>query len=207
MNFFRWVLFACFSLSTSIAFALFEVRVHYGLATPKQSISELCGSCANPTASPDIPVNYGIGADALIKVPLFTHGFGLGIRYENLGFTANTDTISSKASMTRTAVLINYRLIDTLVFLGPIASFGLSHSGNFSITESGTKIADFTGGSISSYSVGIEAGVKLIAFNIGAEVGYIDEKWKGATSQLGSGSTNDINLSGNYGKIHLGFSF
>lgn len=203
----RLILFVMISFSATAALALFEVRVHYGFSTPKQNISDLCSGCANSNASPEIPANYGIGADALIKVPVFTLGFGFGIRYENLGFSANTDTITAKASTTRTAFLMNYRFIDTLIFLGPIASYGLSHSGNFSITETGTKIAEYSGGSISSYSVGVEAGVKLIAFNIGAEIGYMDEKWKGATSQQGSGATRDINFSGNYGKIHLGFSF
>lgn len=207
MNLSRWALFACPFLFASSAFALFEVRVHYGLSNPKQSISDLCSGCSNASLSPDIVPNYGIGADAIVKVPLFTFGFGLGIRYENLGFTADANGISAKASTTRTAALLNYRLIDTLVFFGPILSYGLSHSGSFAITENGTKVADYSAGSVSTYSVGVEAGVKLIAFNIGAEVGYMDEKWKGAASTLGAGSVKDVNFSGNYAKVHLGFGF
>jgi hypothetical protein len=139
----------------------------------------------------------------IISPPFFPIGFGL--RYENMGLDASSSGQQIKANYTRTAFLVNYRLIDTLLFLGPIFSYGLSHSGEIKIIQSGNEISNFSSDKITSYTLGLEAGAKLIGFHLGAELGYEDFHWKDARDSHGAIANQDINLSGTYAKVLLGF--
>lgn len=188
------------SLFSAPAHAIFEARLTYGLLASKPDLSPLfTGSPSLPTVAP----TYGLGADAIVSPPLFPIGFG--IRYENMGVEASASGIEFKANYTRTALLLNYRLIDTLLFLGPILSYGMSHSGEVKAIQNGTETGVFSSNKISSYSIGLEAGVKLIGFHLGAELGYQDFRWKDATDSTGNVSAQDINMSGSYAKVLLGF--
>lgn len=191
---------------SSAAHALIDIRLHYGLLASKQNLEEICTGCLTPANAPDIAPSYGLGVDAIVSPPLLNWGFGL--RYENLGFSTSSNNIEAKLSNVRTALIVNYRFIDTLMFLGPIATYGLSHSGQLEITDNGAKILDYNSGSASSWSIGLEGGLKLIAFLVGAEVGYQDLRWNNAKSTANNTTIEkDINLSGSYAKIHLGFGF
>lgn len=190
---------------SSTSMALIEARLTYGMLASKQKIADLCVGCAVPANAPDIVPTYGLGADLIVSPPLIDWGFG--IRYENLGLSASSNGIDAKVTNTRTAILVNYRILNTLAYVGPIFTYGVSHSGNFEIKENGILRADYNAGSASSYSLGFEAGAKLIGFLVGGELGYQDLRWKDAKSTVGTGSTQDINLSGTYAKIHLGFGF
>lgn len=182
------------------AHALFEARLTYGLLASKPDLTPLFpGQSSTPAIAP----TYGLGADVLISPPLFPLGFGM--RYENMGVNASSGALDFKANYTRTAVLVNYRLIDTLVFLGPIFSYGISHSGEIKALTNSTETANFSSTKISSYSVGLEAGVKLIGFHLGAEAGMQDFRWKEAHDKTGNLADQDINLSGSYVKVLLGF--
>ncbi|MGZ3744252.1 MAG: hypothetical protein ACXVB1_12505 [Pseudobdellovibrionaceae bacterium] len=200
----KLLLICAFTLvTTSIislpAHALFDARLTYGLLASKPDMASLFpGQSSLPTVAP----TYGLGADVIVSPPLFPIGFGL--RYENMGVSASSGSLEFKANYTRTAILLNYRLIDTLVFLGPIFSYGLSHSGSVKALNGGTEIANFGSSKISSYSVGLEAGVKLIGINVGAEAGYQDFRWKDAQDSTNTLATQDINMSGSYVKVLLG---
>lgn len=192
-------------ISASVSHALIDVRLNYGLLTSKQNLEDICTGCSTPSNTPDIVPSYGLGVDVIVSPPLLNMGFGL--RYENLGFTTSSSGIEAKFSNVRTALIVNYRLIDTLIFLGPIVTYGLSHSGKLEIEENGAKVLEYNNGSASSWSIGLEGGVKLIAFLVGAELGYQDLRWNNAKSSLTTEVEKDINLSGSYAKIHLGFGF
>ncbi|WP_413290304.1 hypothetical protein [Bdellovibrio sp. HCB337] len=193
-------IFATGSLLSAPAHAIFEVRATYGLLASKPDLAPLfTGSPSLPTIAP----TYGLGADAIISPPLFSMGFG--VRYENMGVEASSSGIEFKANYSRTALLLNYRLIDTLLFLGPIVTYGISHSGEVKAIQNGTETGVFSSDKITSYSVGLEAGVKLIGFHLGAELGYQDFRWKNATDSTGNVATQDINMSGSYAKVLLGF--
>lgn len=189
------------SLISAPAHALFEARLTYGLLASSPDLSPIFpGQSSTPAVAP----TYGLGADVLISPPLFPIGFG--VRYENMGVDATSNGLEFKANYTRTALLVNYRLIDTLLFLGPIFSYGLSHSGEIKALVNSTETANFSSTKISSYSAGIEAGVKLIGFHVGAEAGYEDFRWKESHDKTGNITTDqDINLSGTYFKVLLGF--
>ncbi|WP_347357754.1 hypothetical protein [Bdellovibrio sp.] len=182
---------------------LFEARVSYGMLNANPNLDSLCSGCA--TSAPSVTPAYGLGADAILTLPLpFIPGIGL--RYENMELTTSKSGQEYKGNFSRTALLLNWRPIDNLIFVGPILTYGLSHSTDFNVTEFGVKKASFSADSVKSYSVGIEAGVKLIGFSVGAEVGYQDFRWNDATDSTGNAPKQDINMSGTYGKLVLGFS-
>jgi hypothetical protein len=186
---------------TQPAHALFEARLTYGLLGSKPDLQPIFGASA--TGLPSYAPTYGLGADAIITPPFFPIGFG--VRYENMGVSASNSGMEFKANYTRTALLLNYRIIDTLMFLGPIASYGLSHSGEIKTIQNGTETTNLSSSKISSYSIGLEAGVKLIGFHLGAELGYEDFRWKEAKDSHNNVADQDINMSGTYAKILLGF--
>jgi hypothetical protein len=188
------------SVASVQAHALVDVRLTYGLLGSKPDLASMFPG--TPGTLPDVTPTYGLGADIIVSPPFVP--LGVGLRYENMGVTASTSGNEFKADYKRTSLLVNYRIIDTLLYLGPIFSYGLSHSGEIKATQpSGTST--WGSSSISSYSVGLEAGAKLIGFRVGAEAGYQDFRWKDATDSTGSGTKQDINMSGTYAKITVGF--
>ncbi len=188
------------------SWALFEARATYGFLASKQDITDLCqGNCTAPANAPGIVPTYGAGFDAIVNLPLMPLGFGL--RYEKMALSTSSSSIEASANYSRSAILVNYRLIDTIVHFGPIASYGISHTGGFTIKENGVTKFDVTPGSMSSYSVGLELEVKpliVVPIIVGAEVGIMGFNWKNCTNSVNS-TTKDINMSGNYAKVFIGF--
>lgn len=188
-------------LGLSSAQALVEARLTYGALSSKPDLATIYnGSTSLPAVSP----NAGIGFDALFIAPVL--GIGAGLRYENLGFNASSGGLEFKTQATRTSVLINWRLINTVMYLGPIATIGMSHANNIKWTE-GSNATDFSPDTTSSYSVGLEAGVGLLGFLVGAEAGYQNMKWNKVKDSTGTfTNTPDLDMSGSYAKVILGFS-
>lgn len=188
------------------SFALFEGRLTYGpYLTSGDPVSDICGGNAlcTGTLPGKLPLPF-MGADVLIKLPLIPIGFGM--RYEKLTASGSSSNMDASASFNRTALLLNYRLIDTILHVGPIFSYGLSHSGSISMSQNGTQILDYSSSSGESYSIGLEVGIKpliIIPLKIGAEAGISQFKFKNAQDSLGS-TPKDIDLSGNYFKVFLG---
>jgi hypothetical protein len=188
------------SMFATPAQALIEARVTYGLLASKPDLAPLyTGAPTLPAVAP----TYGLGADVIVSPPLFS--LGAGLRYESMGLNVTSGAVEFKANYSRSAILINYRLIDTLLFVGPIFTYGISHSGEIKAIQNGTETANMTSDKITSYTIGIEAGVKLIGFHLGAEAGMEDFRWKGAHDKTGNIADQDINMSGSYAKILLGF--
>lgn len=187
------------------SWALFEARLTYGSLTSQQDLAGVCqGSCASPSSAPAIVPTFGMGADVLVKLPVIPFGFGL--RTEDMKLSTSASSIDAEIKYQRTALLINYRWIDTIVHFGPIASVGLTHTGSMNIKESGTAKVDLAPSSLSSYSLGLELSVKpliVIPISVGAETGYMSFKW-GQTVNSVDASTKDIDLSGMYIKFFLG---
>ena len=184
------------------AHALVEARLSYGLLGSKPDLASVY---KGTTAVPAIVPNLGLGVDAIFVVPII--GLGGGLRYENLGFTASSNGLEYKSQITRTSLIVNFRLINTIMYLGPIATLGLSHSNNIKWTDSNTGLsADLSPDSAGSYSVGLEAGIGLLGFIIGAEAGYQNLKWNSLKDSKGViTSTPDLDMSGTYAKIMFGF--
>lgn len=195
-----------FVVSTPLSsWALFEARVTAGVTQAKPDIQSICGtSCTTPSNAPDSTYVPGAGFDAIVKLPLIP--FGFGVRYEGIKLTGENSSMTTEVKYSRTAVLVNYRLIDTIVHFGPIASYGISHTGSMAIKEGGVTRVDISATSISSYSVGLELEVKpliVIPIIVGAEAGYMGHKWNGVTNSIDNSKT-DVDLSGTYIKVFIG---
>lgn len=198
----KFLVFLIALLTINSANALVEARLSYGLLGSKPDLAAIYNGT---TEVPAIVPNMGVGFDALFIIPIV--GLGGGIRYENLGFTASSNGLEYKSQITRTSLVVNYRIINTLMYLGPIATLGMSHSNNIKWSDSNTGIsADLTPDSASSYTVGLEAGVSLLGFIIGAEAGYQNLKWNSLKdSKNVITTTPNLDMSGTYAKIMFGF--
>ena len=202
------ILFVLLLSAPLSSWALFEARLSYGSLASKQSLETICqGSCSTPSNAPAIVPTFGLGVDLIAKLPVIP--FGFGIRTEDMKLSASASGVDADLKYNRTALLINYRLIDTIVHFGPIASIGLSHSGSMNIKEGGTTKVSLTPGNLSSYSLGLELTVKpliVIPISVGAEAGYMSFKWGDVTNSVDN-SVKNIDLSGSYLKVFLGLDF
>lgn len=186
------------------SWALFTARATYTGVVTKDALKDVCAGTSCEGITPDMVPLYGLGADVIVKLPLVPIGFG--IRTEKLGLDVNKNGVEGEASLNRTAALINYRFIDTIIHFGLIGSYGIDHSANIRVAQLGSNVVDYSGGSLKSYSLGLELEVKpliIIPLIVGAETGIMNTKWSGATNSVNS-TTKDIDLSGTYIKFFLG---
>lgn len=185
------------------SWALFEARLSYTGLVSKDAVADVCTGVCTGTIPGMVPL-YGLGADAIISLPLVPFGFGL--RHEKLALSGSTSNMSAEANLTRTAVLMNYRLIDTIIHFGPIASYGLSHTGGMKISQNNSTLLDYSATSATTYSLGLELTVKpliVIPIIVGAEAGYMGAKMNNVRDSV-SGNSKDIDMSGTYMKVFLG---
>ncbi len=202
MNKLKWAILMSALMFSAKTFAFFEARFTYGQLSAAPDFKDLYNGTS--TSLPSASSTRSWGGDAIISLPFLP---GIGIRYEKFNMKTTQNSIDAASDFTRTAVLMNLRLIDTILFLGPIASYGTSHSGNVKITE-GTKDWEWSSDTVTSYQIGLEAGIKLLGLMIGVEGGHQGYKWKDAQEKNGLITTRkDIDMSGTYVKGLVGFSF
>lgn len=186
--------------------AFVEIRGTLGAAKPGDIVKDACDTYCSSSAPEFVPF-IGGGADVIISPPLTDWGFGL--RYEKIGINASTSTIKADAYIERTSILVNYRLVNTLVHMGPLFTYGIGHSTSFKISENNNPVVDYKVDKITSASIGFEIGVKpliVIPLAVGAEAGYQYTQIKDATEQVHS-TTKSLDLSGPYLKAYLGLDF
>ena len=194
-------------LIPQLSWGLATLRATYTGLVSKDALKDACVGTTCATNSPAMVPLYGLGADAIISLPLIP--FGFGVRYENLGLSASSGSVEADAKLNRTALLINYRFIDTIIHFGLIGSFGLTHSGGMTVKVSNTNAVDYSGDNFTTYSLGAELEVKpliVLPLVVGAEAGYMGANWKGAKDSVSS-NTKDLDLSGTYAKLFIGLDF
>jgi hypothetical protein len=181
------IIFALFAF-TAPAQALFEVRAGYGVNTPADE---------DTGAGADLSTMSGFNLDAIIEPPLIPFGFGL--RYETMGFDVEAGNASFESDMERISLLVNYRLINTLLYVGAIGTIGFANdvTVDYSNQISGDYSADLT------YSLGAEAGVSLGIIQVGAELGYNFATYETTNNAVPS----EIDFDGVYAKALVGFGF
>lgn len=201
-------LIALFILLTPLSSqALVEARLTYGGLGAKDFATDACGNLCTAGSIPAIVPFMGTGADVIVTLPLVP--FGFGVRYEKLSIGATSSTVELTANIEQISAIINYRLIDTIIHVGPIATVGVSTKTQAKITESGVPRVDYDATSAESASLGLEVGVKpliVIPIAVGAELGYKHLKIKNATNSI-SNTSEDLDLSGGYLKVFLGLDF
>ncbi len=176
------------TVSSPQAQAIVQVRAHYGLQT------------VNPDQVSSFPAFSklsGYGGDLIISPPLFPLAFG--VRYEQMSAEESNSYGKITMDLNRTSALLAYRLIDTLIFAGAIGTYGLNHGGEQKLDVTGVGITKVKNDVSGSYSIGVEGGVKLIGFILGAEVGYLGLNITSSSAKQ--------KLDGVYTKLHLGYDF
>lgn len=184
------------------AWSLVEVKMSYsGLLSDPDEDKIYNGATKMPTPT----ANFGLGADVVFNLPFA--GFGFGVRYENLGLKYNGQGIEVESELSRTALLVNWRWVDNVVYFGPVFTAGISHSGGtIMVSENGSTITDLEADNQMSYSAGLELGAKLIGFRVGVEAGYMGYELKDLSGSTGSiTNVGRLDMSGPYAKILLGF--
>ncbi len=141
-------------------------------------------------------------ADVFFNLPVLP--IGVGVRHEWLSQSDSSNGSNLDVDVNNLSLLVDWRIIDTLVYAGPIVSIGYPW-GDVDFSSSGGNIAEQIDGDRMSYSGGLEAGVILGRFLVGAEAGYQSIKLK--QKNTGNGSSADIDLSGAYGKAMVGVTF
>ena len=174
--------------------ALIELRAGYGLITPSDDF----GSGA------ELASFAGFNADAIFELPMFP--LGLGLRYESMGSALQASGQADvDAEFTRTSLLVNYRIIDLFLYFGPIATIGFQNDAkftNFPVIGNIEMSTDLT------YTVGVEAGVSLGLFMVGAELGYFLGGDFDIDSPAGATFTGGTyNMDGLYAKAIVGVGF
>lgn len=192
------VLSLCLLFISQPSMALFEVRAGYGILSSKPDLSNFYGGSI-PSAAP----NAGLTFDAIATIPLV--GIGGGLRLENMKISFDNSSLDVENQLNRTSLILNYRLIDTLIYLGPIMTYGLSHSNSIRLRSGGTDLSKISSNNVSSYSIGIEAGASLLGFLVGAELGTMTMKYKDAKDSIITTQSGDLDMSGSYAKIFVGF--
>ena len=184
----------CFFMSFS-AQALFEARLHGG----QQIVSQDFNDFKNITFDKllNLKISNAAGVDLVFDLPFFP--VGIGLRYEQIKSSLENSDFHVELESERQSILINKRFIDFVGYFGLIGTLGFSHNNTYSV-----KILDVVKRNEKpetdlSYSVGIEGGFKIVALQIGLELGYLDWKMKG--------NSEDLDFSGYYGKVLLGFGF
>lgn len=157
--------------------ALFEVRAGYGSLTTDE----------DTYGANNLGKLEGYNLDFIFEPPVITD-LGLGIRYEKL----EMDFGANDAELERISALINYRIIDFVAYFGVIGSIGLSN--DFSIGANDNFDEKL------NYSIGLEGGMNLGLFLIGAEIGKM-------FAEVENPGFSDIDISGIYGKVLVGFGF
>lgn len=195
-----------FLFISGAAHSIVELRGHFGSGSG--SPEDYNKAYYNFQDGPELTKQKYLGFDGIVKVPMIPIGFGL--RYESLEESGNAFAQKADLEASRFSLLLNYRFIDTLVYAGVLATYGLSHEMTLKIPTDPEKITSDSG---KSYSIGVEGGVKLGLFRLGAEVGQMVLKYTdlkdatGITPNKNGRSINEIDLSGLYYKLVLGVGF
>ena len=187
-------------------------------ALPAQAILELRGGYVSDqvdasdinskfSANPSLKTMTGFNADAILSLPLMPIGFG--VRYEQLEDKESNSAASFDATLKRVSLILNKRFIDTFGYLGVIGTIGVSNDFQYKFTYAGatttTKATGLSG------TLGVEGGVKLGFFLLGAEVGYLyaplSKLQENGQDYTTGGHTVSAKLDGVYARGSVGFSF
>ena len=202
----------------SLGFALFAV---VGFSSVSHAVIELKGGYTlhqtSPgglndafPAAPKIDQMQSISFDVMGNVPLMP--VGIGVRHETLKRNETAGANGSEVNWSRTSILVNKRLIDTLVYLGPVATFSVASDFKYRSTVAGVS-TDYKTDSQLNATIGVEAGAKLTILRVGAEIGYHYAPMGELKTTAGvpvtdvNGQKVTFDMSGTYARVVVGFGF
>lgn len=181
---------------------LLELRAGAGLnAANPDAFEDRVNAVSNQDLKSDNFDNFN--ADVFFDLPVLP--LGVGVRHEWLSNKQSSNGESWKIKANNLSVLVDWRFLDTLVYVGPIVSVGYPWA-DVDFNGSADHVSSQIHSDQLSYSGGAELGVKLGGFIIGTEAGYQSLKFKNVKSQNGNVNSK-IDLSGFYGKVMVGITF
>ena len=189
------------AVATTARAGILEIRGGVGMAAADPHSLE---DKANAAAAGGLDAGdfQTFNADIFFDLPVIP--IGVGVRQEWLNSDSsgpNGSKLDLKAQ--NLSLLVDWRIIDTLFYVGPIV--GIGHpSAKIDYNTGTASISDKIKSDELSYSAGVEAGVKFSKFLIGAETGYQSVKLKAPDN---SSIKAKVDLSGFYGKVMVGLTF
>lgn len=190
-NFLFFSLIVCsVSFYSHLSSALVELKIHGGISQVDPDLGA--------AFKDDISSIPGYGLDAVVNLPMVPLGFGL--RYEQMGEDVSSIVPNQDfdVRMKRVSLLINKRLIDTILIVGIVGSIGITHDNTVKIGS----IINESPSNEPTYSLGVEVGAKLLGFLVSGEIGYLKFKLKDAGAL-----PKAYDFSGTYIKAMVGFGF
>lgn len=143
-------------------------------------------------------------ADLIFHLPVIP--MTLGVRYEEASQKRSDSSSEWKLNVNNLALLVDFRIINSKIYLGPIVSVGYPWA-DLDFKNSGSNESHRLNSHQLSYSGGLETGIYLGPFLIGAEAGYKSVRLKSEGSSSSSSVNTNIHLDGFYGKAMVGFTF
>lgn len=198
--------FLCLFCSIQAQALLGELRLTYGNTAGEPK--DFNNAYFNFQDGPNISGQTYTGIDAIAMLPMVP--IGVGLRLENTSFNKTEFNEQVDFSIARTALLINYRIINTGFYFGPIVSYGISHAFDFKIPLDPDV---FTAGKQTSLGYGVEGGLKLGLFRLGLELGQLSQVFSdlkdinGAIPNKNGLNISELNFGGTYYKLHIGVGF
>lgn len=192
-------LFLSFGVSAAQA-GILEIRGGFGLNTIDDDDFEKRANAINNDGA-DLNDFDTYNVDVFINLPLFPIGFGLRQEWMDVDSDSTGSNLDLEAQ--KLSLLVDFRIIDTGFYIGPI--LGIGHpSAKIDYDTSSASIDKDLDADELSYSLGLEAGTTLGMFLIGAEAGYQSLKFE----STGDPTLNTkVDLSGFYGKVMAGLTF
>ncbi len=153
-----------------------------------------------------------IGMD-LIGNPVFLGGLGAGFRVEDFSSRADQGSDEHSFNTSALSLLLNYRIINTGIYAGPILALGLITDSKIERAINGETKKEYTADKNTLGSLGFEGGAKLGFLGVGAEAGLLYLKAEDFRDKDGNlymntqGQNRVANYKNPYIKLHLGLSF
>lgn len=185
--------------------ALVELKAAYSQFSTNPS-----GLNDNFAGQPKISQMQALSFDVMGRVPLMP--VGLGVRHEMFSRKESNGVLNSEVDWKRTSILVNKRLIDTGIYLGPVATVSFASDFKYRSANGSTR-ADFKTESTLTATAGVEAGFKMALLSAGIEAGYLYAPMgnlrdsAGVEVVDGGGSKINVDLSGTYVRATVGFGF
>lgn len=179
---------------------ILELRGGVGLTAPDDDTFEDRGN-AVPNNGIQLDEFDVYNADIFFNLPAIP--LGVGVRQEWIDVDEDSNGSELDLEATNLSLLVDIRIIDSAFYIGPI--FGVGHPSADLNYKTGTFTLDKDlDADDLSYTAGLEAGVILGHFLIGAEGGYQSIKFESTDDPTVNAS---LDLSGVYGKVMVGLTF
>lgn len=191
----KWLGLSILFLGVTARAGLLEIRAGVGMnaADPKD-----LNTAINSGLDSNSIDNYNL--DVYLNLPAIP--LGVGLRNEWMKGEASIGADAWDIDANNLTVLVDWRLIDSVVYVGPLVTIGAPFGDILASSGGNSDKATLKMDQL-SYGIAAEAGIKIGSLILGAEAGYQSVKLK-----AGSGSSQvDVDLSGVYGKAMVGLSF